>query len=141
MIAVVALLLFSIFLFLSGLHFYWGLGGRWASQAVVPTLPNGALTFRPGPVPTFIVAFGLLGMGLLVLSGAGVLALPLPEWVNRYGLWAIAGIFGLRAIGEFRYVGFFKTIRHTPFGHNDTRYYSPLCLAIAGLALGLVFLR
>ncbi|WP_222439555.1 DUF3995 domain-containing protein [Spirosoma utsteinense] len=37
-----------------------------------------------------------------------------------------------------RYVGFFKKIKHTPFGKNDTRYYSPLCLLIGVLTLVVV---
>ena len=41
----------------------------------------------------------------------------------HYGLWIIASLFMLRAIGEFKYVGFFKKYKHIQFGKNDTRYY------------------
>jgi hypothetical protein len=41
----------------------------------------------------------------------------------------------LRAIGDFNYVGFFKKIKHTKFGKNDTKYFSPLCLTIGVLTI------
>ncbi|RZK64111.1 MAG: DUF3995 domain-containing protein, partial [Pedobacter sp.] len=59
----------------------------------------------------------------------------LPIWLDRYGLWLIAGIFLLRSIGDFNYVGFFKKVKHTPFGKNDTMYYSPLSFGIGVLTL------
>ncbi len=49
--------------------------------------------------------------------------------------WLIASIFIIRAIGEFNYVGFFKKIKYTQFGRNDTKYYSPLCLIIGILTI------
>ena len=52
-----------------------------------------------------------------------------------YGLWIIASVFILRAIGEFNYVGFLKKIKHTKFGQNDTKLYSPLCLTIGILII------
>jgi hypothetical protein len=39
----------------------------------------------------------------------------------------------LRAIGDFRYVGFFKRIRDSKFARLDTLAYSPLCAALAVL--------
>ena len=89
----------------------------------------------PGPLPTFIVAFSLLGFGFFILIKSGLITLSLPLWLEKYGLWIIAGIFILRAIGEFKYVGFFKKIKQTKFGQNDTNYYSPLCLLIGILTI------
>jgi hypothetical protein len=40
-------------------------------------------------------------------------------------------IFVLRAIGNLRTFGFFKTITGTPFAEWDTWLYSPLCLLLA----------
>jgi hypothetical protein len=84
----------------------------------------------------FYWAFGLLSFGLVVLVNVidfeRSLFLGL---VQLYGLWIIASIFILRAIGEFKYVGFFKKISQTKFGQNDTKYYSPLCLIIGILTL------
>lgn len=55
----------------------------------------------------------------------------LPAFLQRWGVWAVAGLFALRALGDFRYVGFFKKINHTHFAHMDSRYYSPLCVWLA----------
>jgi lipopolysaccharide/colanic/teichoic acid biosynthesis glycosyltransferase len=41
-----------------------------------------------------------------------------------------------RAVGEFKYVGFFKRVRDSKFATLDTFVYSPLCLLLAaGVAL------
>jgi hypothetical protein len=81
------------------------------------------------------VALGLLGIGLFILIKSGFILFNIPLWLDNYGLWIIAGIFILRAIGEFNYVGFFKKIKQTKFGQNDAKYYSPLCLTIGILTL------
>ena len=135
MTTIFAIILFLIFLFLSSIHFYWGLGGRWGSEAVIPVKDNNVKVMMPGPLPTFMVALGLLGFGFFILIKSGVINLSSPLWVEKSGLWVIAGIFILRAIGEFKYVGFFKKIKQTKFGQNDTKYYSPLCLLIGILTI------
>lgn len=89
----------------------------------------------PGLLPTFIVAFGLLGFGLFILVKSGLINFNFPMWLDNYGLWIIASVFILRAIGEFNYVGFFKKIKHKKFGQNDTKFYSPLCLTIGILTI------
>lgn len=43
----------------------------------------------------------------------------------------LAVVLFLRAIGDFRLVGFFKQIRDTRFARLDTILYSPLCLVMA----------
>jgi len=135
MVTVIAIILFLIFLLLSAIHIYWGLGGRWGSGAVIPTKDDHVKVIMPGFVPTLIVAFGLLFFGFFILIQAGMLSVPLPLWLNSYGLWFIVGIFILRAIGDFNYVGFFKKIKQTKFGKNDSIYYSPLCLLIGVLTI------
>ena len=132
----ISILLFIIFLSLSAIHFYWGFGGRRLSDGVLPTkLGETTPTVMPGKIPTFIVAIGLLCFGLFYLVKAEIISLLLPSWLDRYGLWFIAGIFIFRAIGDFRYVGFFKKIKQTKFGMKDSKYYSPLCLMIGILTL------
>lgn len=131
MVTVIAIILFSIFLFISSIHFYWAFGGQWGSDAVLPTKANNnTKVLNPSILPTLIVAFGLLGFGLFILVMSGLISFNIPQWLNNYGLWIIASIFTLRAIGDFNYVGFFKKIKHTKFGKNDTKYFSPLCLII-----------
>ena len=63
-----------------------------------------------------------------------------PAWLSRYGLWLLAGVFLLRAIGDFRYVGFTKKVRATRFAQLDTRFYSPLCLLMSTNTLLVILL-
>ena len=83
-----------------------------------------------------VVALGLFGFAYVTLS-AVTGWLP-ARWVF-YGNLAIGGIFLLRAVGDFRYVGFFKKVKNTAFARNDTRYYSPLCLLLGVIALGVAW--
>ena len=120
-----------ILLAISGIHFFWAFGGRWGADAALPTSQDGKKALNPDIFATLIVAFGILAMALLHLEKVQMLSLPIPAWINTYGLKIIAGIFLLRAIGDFRYVGFFKKIKNTKFANLDTKYYSPLCLLLS----------
>jgi len=133
----IALLLFLIFIFLSSLHFYWGLGGKWGATAVVPTKENSEKVMNPKMLECFVVAFALLGFAFFILAKSQILSFKLPDWLLGYGVWALSLLFILRAIGDFKYVGFFKKIRSTKFGQLDTKYYSPLCLVIGLLVMAL----
>lgn len=137
----IGLFLFFTFGFLSVVHFYWGLGGKWAANAAIPTKENNEKVMNPKLLECFAVAFGLLGLGLFILVRVQILSFKLPSWLMKYGLWAISTIFILRAVGEFKYVGFFKKIKSTPFGQSDTKYYSPLCLIVGCLAMVLALTR
>ena len=135
----IASLLSIIFLFLSGIHVYWGFGGKTSSSATVPTNLNNKPIISPSPFSCFVVATGLFTFGAFVLIKAGVVLSNLPGWILNYGLWAISLLFLIRAVGDFRYIGFFKKIKNTKFGLMDTKYYSPLCLLIACLGIVLEF--
>ena len=138
MTTLIAITLILIFLFLSGIHMYWGFGGQWGNDAVIPTKDNNVKVMVPGIIATFIVALGLLGFGAVVFVNIIESDLNIPfrlDIFRNYGLWVIASIFILRAIGEFNYVGFFKKYKKTKFGQNDTKYYSPLCLIIGILTI------
>jgi hypothetical protein len=43
----------------------------------------------------------------------------------------VALIFAARAVGDFRYVGFFKRVRDSRFGRLDSALYSPLCVFLS----------
>ena len=58
-----------------------------------------------------------------------------PTWLQDYGLYVVASIFLIRAIGDFNYVGFFKKVTTTEFAINDTKYFSPLCLFLGVVGL------
>jgi hypothetical protein len=89
----------------------------------------------PTPFHCVLVAAGLLLFALSALARGGF-------WDRAGGnlfvsvlLWMQVAVFLLRAIGDFRYVGFFKRVHKTAFARNDSLIYSPLCLLLAALAL------
>ncbi|MGH9943704.1 MAG: DUF3995 domain-containing protein [Pyrinomonadaceae bacterium] len=123
---------------LSLFHVYWALGGRFGSGVTVPTVGN-SRAFHPSPLGTVLVATGLLLAMLTVLGRLGLLGEVIPRWVFRWGTGGIALIFFLRAVGEFRLVGFFKRASDTSFAYWDTWLFSPLCLSIAVIAFTLVY--
>ncbi len=131
----VAAILSLIFLLLSALHIYWGFGGKSVTAATMPTKENNDPVIAPGPIACFVVGIALLSFAVLVLTKAGIILFTLPARLFNYALWVIAVIFLLRAMGEFKYVGFFKQVKTTRFGQMDTRYYSPLCLAVGVLCV------
>lgn len=135
MLSIISFLVFLIFIFLSSIHFYWCFGGHWGSRSVFPTKDDDTKPNMPGFLPTFTVAVGLLALAIFILIKGGFLEISLPLWLNKYGLRSLAIIFIIRAIGEFNYVGFFKKIKQTKFGKNDTKYFSPLCLLIGILMI------
>lgn len=126
-----------IFLLLALLHFYWAAEGKWGLDAALPTNENGKRMLNPGPLACTVVGIGLSAFAGFYLVKAGLLSLALPDWLLYYSGWIIPSIFFLRAIGDRKTVGFFKTIKNTYFAKMDTRYFAPLCLllAIAGYSI------
>ncbi|MEP7012280.1 MAG: DUF3995 domain-containing protein [Acidobacteriota bacterium] len=115
---------------LSLLHVFWGFGGRIGWLAVVPEVDRKPL-FVPTQAQSFAVAAGLALAALTVAGAAGMISLPVPKGFLRGTTYVIAAVFLLRAIGEFRHVGFFKRNRGTRFARLDTFLFSPLCMALA----------
>lgn len=138
MIRVAGMLVALTFGALSLLHLYWAAGGRFGGGAVVPTV-GGRRTFDPSPFGTILVAIALLVAMLIVLGRLGLLGEAIPRRVFRWGTCGIAVVFLLRAVGDFRLVGFFKRVSDTPFAHWDTWLFSPLCLAVAVVTFALVY--
>ena len=124
-----------IFIVLSLLHFYWAFGGKLWYDAVLPASSNGLHKLNPGIAAGLIIAFGLLFLALITAGNGGVLDKYVKRTYFRYGTLLIAIVFLCRAIGDFRFIGFFKTIKWTKFGINDTQIFSPLCLFISLLSL------
>ena len=120
-----------IFLLLSTLHFYWAAGGEWASDVVLPKNASGNKMLHPTTLDCIVVALVLITFAFYYLIKAELLRFTLPGWMLKFGYWIISGIFLLRSIGDFNYIGFTKRIRHTDFAVLDSRYFSPLCLLIA----------
>lgn len=116
---------------IAAIHFYWLVGGKWGIANALPASPKGELVLKPRMLETLTVALGLTFMAFLHLAQTEIVMVNLPDWINNYGLKAIAAIFLIRAIGEFRYVGFFKKIKNTKFAQLDTWFYSPLCVLLS----------
>ena len=118
-----------IFLLLALVHVYWALGGRIAWLAAIPEVA-GRPAFKPSALLTFAVAFALLLCALLLAGASGLIALPLPGIVLKWLCLGLALLLLLRAIGDFRIVGFFKRVRGTAFARLDTFVYAPLCAVL-----------
>ena len=115
---------------LAALHVYWAIGGRWGAQAAVPERA-GAPLFNPSAGSCVVVAALLLCAALVVSSKAWGWSLSfLPRWWSFVAALGVALVFTGRAIGDFRWVGFFKKERSTRFARLDTFVYSPLCFLL-----------
>lgn len=143
MIIILAVVLSTVLALIAALHFYWAFGGRRGIGAVVPTKPAtlGGLgevaVFNPGPITTAVVAV-LLGVAALVpLAASGFISMPVPNALIRFGIWALAAVLLVRAVGDFRFVGFTKRVRGTPFAEADSRLYTPLCIGLSALAFAI----
>ena len=115
---------------LAALHLYWAVGGRWGAEAAVPER-SGKPLFRPGPAACVVVAALLLCAAVVVWSKpSGWSRSFMPHGWSTVGTLGVALVFIVRAVGDFRWVGFFKKERTTRFARLDTVLYSPLCLIL-----------
>ncbi|MDC1540332.1 DUF3995 domain-containing protein [Flavobacteriaceae bacterium] len=129
-------ILLSIILFGLGLiHFNWVFGGKFGFAESLPTKESGERVLNPKKNDSAIVGIGLTTFGLFYIFKSGLFEYNLPEWIMKYGSWIIPIIFLLRAMGEFKYIGFFKRVKKTDFGKLDTKFFSPLCLIIGVLGV------
>jgi Protein of unknown function (DUF3995) len=114
-------------------HFYWAMGGRTGLIVAIPERNNRPL-FTPSRMATIAVAFGIASIAVLYAAvGFGVLQNS-PSAAIGLSICSLA--FLGRSIGDFGYVGFFKSHTGTAFANADSHYYSPLCLflGIAGFS-------
>jgi hypothetical protein len=126
----------AILVLAAAVHLYWGLGGELGKAYAVPEKPKGGgPSMRPGAAGTLAVAAALALAAALVALRIGLVESPLPRWLPQAACAALALVFLARAIGERRYVGFFKRVTGTRFARLDTLFYSPLCLFMA-VAIG-----
>jgi glucan phosphoethanolaminetransferase (alkaline phosphatase superfamily) len=127
---ILSIILLAIFTSLGFIHFYWLFGGKWGLEKVIPTKENQTSTLSIPKFATLIVGLVLVLFGLIYLVKSGLINIQVSNWVTIYGYWLIPSIFVLRAIGDFKYVGFFKKIKNTEFAKADSKWFAPLCLTI-----------
>jgi hypothetical protein len=130
MVTILGLVNCLVFLFISTIHFYWAFGGKWGAKEALPEGLEGKMPLTPSVFMTIVVVI-FLSVSIFFGQKAGLFDFELPVLLEKYGLIAIGSVLLIRAIGEFKYVGFFKKIKNTRFGELDSRYYSPLCLVLS----------
>jgi hypothetical protein len=131
----IASLLAGVLGFLCALHVYWAFGGHLGSVSVIPHL-DGRPVFRPTKAMTLVVAAWLAGAATVALVQGAVVTIPVHPALPRIAAIAIGMIFLFRAAGEFRLVGFSKSVKGTVFATWDTWLFSPLCVLMgAGFLL------
>ena len=125
------IVLAAIFLLLSLLHMSWALGNTWGLQSAIPQNGAGQNVLNPSSIDCVIVGLGLFALATFYILKSGLTSYSMHKWLNYSGSVIIAVLFFLRAVGDFKYVGFFKKVTTSNFAHLDTYYYSPLCLFLA----------
>lgn len=121
----------SIFTTLALWHFWMAfLGSPSGESGAVPS-SDGRPLFVPSRRSTMAVGIALLLFALLVAATADIVDAGLPAPLLDGLSYALALGLLARAVGDFRYVGFFKKVRATRFARMDTLLYSPLCLLLA----------
>ncbi|MGE7949796.1 DUF3995 domain-containing protein [Lysinibacillus sp. NPDC093688] len=126
--------------FISLLHIYWAFGGRWGSAAAIPVKEGEQKpAFTPKKWGTLFVAILILLASVIIVVQGGYLQGFQANGLSIIGSIVCAFVFITRAIGEFKYVGFFKKIKHSQFARYDTWFYSPLCLFLGIVYIILLF--
>ena len=120
-----------ILLILGFIHISWAMGGTKGMSVAIPKDTKGKPLFKPGMLGALFVAMALICFAYFHYSY--IHASPEVKKITGYLLLAGYIVFFVRAIGDFKYSGFFKKVRNTKFARNDTWFYSPLCLLIAVL--------
>ena len=128
-----------MFAALSALHVYWAVGGRRGLGAVIPTV-DGRRTLNPSPLATIVVAVALALAAAITFGATGMLAAVAPAWLIRCGLVVLTVVFGARAVGDLRLIGFTKRVKGTRFARLDTWVFAPLCVGLAAACGALAWL-
>jgi len=130
-VGIIALILSIIVIAIALLHFYWVGGGKWALDKVIPFELDGNKLFFPTKIMTALVGITFTGIAIFIYLRLTNESFFLPKWIFENGIYCLAGVFLLRAIGDFKYVGFFKKIKGTVFAMYDSKFYSPLSFGIS----------
>jgi len=115
---------------LSIIHFYWAFGGKIGMDKALPTDEKGNKVLNPKALESLVVAIGLFLFAAFYFMKLDLVNFELHSLISDYAAWLISSIFILRAIGDFNYIGFFKKVKSTEFAKLDSKYFSPLTLAL-----------
>jgi len=130
LITAIAFAVALVFVVLAAWHFRMALQPSTGAGGAVPTV-SGKPLFVPSKKATAAVGLVLLLFAALVVATAGLVEVGVSPVLLSWLCLALAlGLFA-RAVGEFKYVGFFKRVRGSRFATLDTLVYSPLCLLLA----------
>ncbi|HEY1722473.1 MAG TPA: DUF3995 domain-containing protein [Magnetospirillaceae bacterium] len=124
----------AILVVMAVIHMYWALGGSIGVEALVPQTAKGPL-FRVSASMTLIVALVFILAADLMFTRLGMAATRIPPESVQVACITMAAAFLIRAVGDFRYVGFFKRVRGSRFAQLDTTLYSPVSLFLS-VAIG-----
>jgi hypothetical protein len=113
--------------------------GLWHFRVAIRPSPGGGAVPSVEGQPLFVPSTGAtMAVGVVLLLFAALVAATgrlvevgaSPRLLSWLSLALALGLLA-RAIGEFKYVGFFKRVRGSRFARLDTWVYSPLCLLLA----------
>jgi hypothetical protein len=131
----IAWLVSGVFVLLALWHVRMAFGPMTGESGAVPSV-NGKPVFVPTQRSTLLVAVALLICAALVAAAGGAMQVGIPAAALSWLCYLLALGLLVRAVGDFKYVGFFKRVRGSPFARMDTVVYSPLCLLLsAGVAV------
>ena len=133
-----AVFLILVFLSFAAFHVYWALGGLYGKPPAFAAA-DGKRVLAPSPFAMLLLGVGFAGCSALVAATAGFIPSPLSGHAHGSLSFALAAALMMRAIGDFKLVGFFKPATDDAFARRDKVLYSPVCLALA-VAVGTVAL-
>ncbi|GMW00840.1 MAG: hypothetical protein AMXMBFR84_19770 [Candidatus Hydrogenedentota bacterium] len=132
---VLSVLLALFFMYLSGLHRYWALGGTWLRNDVIPEV-DGKPVFQMHPAPAMIAAIAFILAAFIVTGRVGFFGRLAPPAFFYWANWLLAIAFFARGIGDFRLFGLFKKVRDTRFARLDSKVFVPVAFVLGiGVAL------
>ena len=109
-------------------HFHMARSLAKGESGAMPSV-SGKPVFVPSAKATVAVGIVLLGFAMLVSATTGLWLPSLPRPVLVWLSYALSLGLLLRAIGEFKYVGFFKRVRgkpgHASHAHAGARQLTP----------------
>lgn len=117
------------------LYIYWMLGGKNSIEYFFPAnSPYRKKNIKPNKLKLAVYAIGMFVMAWFFIEQMAGFTKVFNADAFKWGNKIISGIFLLRAVGNFTYLGFTKSFKKGTFARLDTYFYSFLCIMIAVFA-------